>query len=111
MNTAEEFFASCPTGLEKVLEGELRSLGVKGIHGARGGLRFTGTFDLCYRINLESRVASRLLWRVHQGEYRTEGDVREAASALPWHDWFDGRSTIKVSVSARSCPLKSLEYV
>lgn len=105
------FFASCPTGLEEILLDELAGLGAQRPHATRGGVSFEGTPELCYRVNLESRIASRVLWRVFQGPYKSERDVQEAAHALAWPDWFEASSTIKVKVSARSCPLKSLDYV
>lgn len=105
------FFASCPTGLEEVLLHELAGLGAEQPHATRGGVSFEGTPELCYRINLESRIASRVLWRVFHAPYRNERDVQEAAQALAWPDWFEASRTIKVKVSARSCPLKSLDFV
>ncbi len=105
------FFASCPTGLEGVLLDELARLGARQPHATRGGVSFEGTPELCYRINLESRIASRVLWRVFHGPYRSERDVQEAAHVLAWPDWFEASCTIKVKVSARSCPLKSLDFV
>jgi 23S rRNA (guanine2445-N2)-methyltransferase len=107
----EQFFAPCPRGLESVLADELDALGAQGLAPTPGGVGFAGSFDLCCRVNLESRVASRILWRVWQGPYRSEQDLYEAAAALPWRDWFSVDRTIKVKVSAQQCPLKSLDFV
>jgi len=105
------FFAPCPRGLEGVLAAELEELGARDIAATAGGVGFTGAFSLCYRVNLESRIASRVLWRVFHGPYRTEHDVYQAAYDLPWPDWFSSRRTIKLKVSAQHCPLTSLDYV
>lgn len=107
----EHFFVSCPTGLEGVLLDELVRLGATEPRATRGGVSLRGTPELCYRINLESRIASRVLWRVLHGPYRNERDVEEAAREVPWPDWFEASSTLKVKVSARGCPLKSLDYL
>jgi putative N6-adenine-specific DNA methylase len=109
--SAHIFFAPCPRGLEAVLSAELASLGARDVAATQGGVGFGGPFELCYRVNLESRIASRVLWRVGSGAYRQEQDVYEAASDLPWPDWFSARRTVKVKVSARYCPLKSLDFV
>lgn len=58
----EQFFAPCPRGLESVLADELKELGAQGLAPTPGGVGFAGPFDLCYRVNLESRIASRILW-------------------------------------------------
>ncbi|HJU03971.1 MAG TPA: THUMP domain-containing protein [Nitrospiraceae bacterium] len=107
----ETFFAPCPRGLEDLLCDEVRLLGAEDIAVVPGGVGFTGSFDLCYRVNLESRIASRVLWRVWSGLYRREQDLYDAAIALAWPDWFSVQSTIKVKVSARHCPLKSLDFI
>jgi len=94
-----------------VLSTELEELGAQDIIATQGGIGFAGPFELCYRVNLESRIASRVLWQVAQGPYRREQDLYQAAYALPWREWFSARHTIKVKVSAQHCPLKSLDFV
>ncbi len=107
----ENFFAPCPRGLETVLAQELAALGGAGIRTADGGVHFEGPFALCYRTNLESRIASRILWRVGSAPYRNEDDIYQAAFALEWPQWFDVGDTIRVNLAAVRCPLKSLDFV
>ena len=111
MPVAQHFFSPCPRGLEPALVAELASLGAQDIVPAHGGVGFIGPFELCYRINLESRLASRVLWLISAGRYRDEDDLYRSALGLPWARWFSSSRTIKVKVSARQCPLKSLEFV
>lgn len=107
----EQFFATCPRGLEKVLGAELETLGAKETEVVDGGVGFSGTLALCYAANLESRVASRVLWRVGGSGYRDEEEIYRAARALPWPKLFDVGRTIRVNVSAIKAPVKSLEFV
>jgi putative N6-adenine-specific DNA methylase len=107
----QQFFAPCPRGLEPLLAEEVKELGARDAAPTQGGVGFSGPFDLCYRVNLESRLASRVLWRVWHGPYRHEQDLYDAACSLPWYDWFTAERTIKVKVSAQRCPLKSLDFV
>jgi putative N6-adenine-specific DNA methylase len=107
----ERFFATCPRGLELILAGELRQLDAEKIHAVGGGVQFGGDFFLCYRVNLESRVASRILWQVSTDRYRDEDDIYRGAYALPWTGWFDAARTIRVDVSATKSPLTSLNFV
>ncbi len=107
----ERFFATCPRGLELLLAGELRLLGAEKIHAVGGGVQFGGDFSLCYRANLQSRVASRILWQVSTDRYRDEGDIYRGTYALPWTDWFDPARTIRVDVSATKSPLTSLNFI
>jgi putative N6-adenine-specific DNA methylase len=106
-----EFFAPCPRGLEKLLADELTALGAAGVSATDGGVGFSGDWPLCYRANLESRLASRILWRVKKTQYRSEQDIYQAAFELQWQRWFDVTHTLRVNTTAIRCPLKSLEFI
>jgi putative N6-adenine-specific DNA methylase len=75
-----------------------------------GGVAFAGTWETCYRANLWSRVASRVLWKVHEFRYRNEDDVYAATKALEWPRYFAVERTLRVNVAAQKSPLKSLEF-
>jgi putative N6-adenine-specific DNA methylase len=109
--TLHYFFAPCPRGLEPVLVTELEQLGASFVSRRDGGVQFQGDWDICYRANLESRIASRILWRVAEEPYSRETDVYEAAHALPWKEWFSPALTIRVNLAAIKCPLRSLDFV
>lgn len=110
MKTTQHFFAPCPRGLEAVLAAELQTIGAAGISPADGGVGFAGDMALCYRANLHSRIASRILWRLVERPYKSEDDIYRAAYALPWPEWFDVEHTFRVKVSAIRCPLRSLNF-
>lgn len=110
VSPTEQFFAPCPRGLEPVLAQELAALEATSIKTADGGVHFAGPFILAYRANLESRIASRILWRIGTAPYKTEDDVYQAALGLPWPQWFDVEDKIRVNLSAVRSPLKSLDF-
>ena len=110
-STKCRFFAPCPRGLEGVLEGELHHLGVPTTTKTEGGVAFNALWSVMYRVNLKSHIASRVLWEVGRSAYKTEHDVYKAAYALAWPEWFTSAQTIKVKVSARRCPLPSLDFL
>ncbi|WHZ21920.1 MAG: 23S rRNA (guanine(2445)-N(2))-methyltransferase [Nitrospira sp.] len=110
-STNHAFFAPCPRGLEAVLADELKDLGASAVQPTAGGVHFHGPLSLCYLVNLRSRIASRILWRIAEAPYRDEQDVYDAAMAVRWQDWFTPQQRIKVKVSAQHCPLKSLDFV
>jgi len=106
-----DYFATCPRGLEPVLAKELAALGAEKIVPTDGGAGFSGEMALAWRTNLESRVATRILWRVGSTPYRSEDDIYKAVLALPWPAWFDVSRTMMVKVTAVKSPLKSLEFI
>jgi len=107
----EAFFAPCPRGLEALLVQELDALGAVEAMAAAGGVGFRGSWETCYRANLWSRLASRVLWRVSEFEYASADDVYAAARAVNWFDLFDVNRTLRVYVTAQKSPVKSLEFV
>src|SRR2546423_6554459 len=106
----ERFFAPCPRGLEAVLATELADLGAEEMTATEGGVGFTGPIDLAYRTNLESRLASRVLWQVGHGAYRDEQDIYQLALDLEWPRWFRADRSLRVDVAATRSPLTSLEF-
>jgi putative N6-adenine-specific DNA methylase len=106
----EHFFAPCPRGLEAALTAELGALGATDVATTDGGAAFAGPIELAYHANLESRLASRVLWRVGQGAYRDEREVYELAQGLDWPRWFRADRTLRVDVAATRSPLPSLEF-
>ena len=107
---SEQFFAPCPRGLEKPLSEELQALGAEGISATDGGVHFSGAGSLSYTINLHSRIASRVLWRVAKERYSNEQHIYDTALTLPWADWFDVSRTIKINMTGIKSPLKSLDF-
>ena len=104
-------FATCPRGLEPVLVAELERVGATSVVSTGGGAAFEGDDAVCYRANLESRVATRILRRMAHVPYKREQDIYDAVHAIPWREWFDVRQSIRVDVNATRCPLKSLDFV
>lgn len=86
-------------------------MGAKDVRSVAGGVAFSGGWDICYRANLWSRIASRVLWRIGEFDYRDEGEIYAAAKAIDWPKHFEVDCTIRVNVTAQKSPLKSLEFV
>jgi putative N6-adenine-specific DNA methylase len=75
-----------------------------------GGVHCSGEITDSYRINLHSRIASRVLMRMAHKSYTNENDIYDLALAQPWEDWFGVDHTIRVDVTAVKSPLRSLEF-
>ncbi|MFO1397545.1 MAG: THUMP domain-containing protein [Burkholderiales bacterium] len=107
---AERFFAPCPRGLEGALAAELARLGAVEPATTDGGVAFAGPLTLAYHANLESRLASRILWRVGGGPYRDEHTLYALAKAIDWKRLFTPQRTLRVDIAATRSPLTSLEF-
>jgi putative N6-adenine-specific DNA methylase len=112
---SHSFFCPCPRGLEAALAEEIGEIGQQGgtlkVHNqVPGGVHCSGTLADSYRINLHSRIASRVLLRIAHASYANENDIYDLALAQPWEEWFDVDHTIRVDVTAIKSELKSLEF-
>jgi putative N6-adenine-specific DNA methylase len=110
------YFCPCPRGLETALADELNEIAqaygntLKVHNQVPGGVHCSGAMADAMRINLHSRIASRVLMRMAHAAYLNENDVYDLALAQPWEDWFEVHHTIRIDVTAIKSPLKSLEF-
>ncbi len=109
--SAASLFLPCAGGVEDLLVDEIAALlPAAAPQRQRGGVLLAGDADTAMRLNLESRLAQRVLWRVAEGGYRSEDDLYALARRVRWQDWITPRQTLRVDTSARHCPLKSLNF-
>jgi putative N6-adenine-specific DNA methylase len=112
---AYSFFCPCPRGLEAALAEELGELSQQSpslkVHNqVPGGVHCSGELTDAWKMNLHSRIASRVLLRMAHSSYKNENDIYDLALAQPWEDWFSVDHTIRVDVTAIKSPLRSLEF-
>jgi putative N6-adenine-specific DNA methylase len=112
---SHSFFCPCPRGLEAALAEELGEIAQQGstlkVHNqVPGGVHCSGTLSDACRINLHSRIASRVLMRIAHSSYSNENDIYDLALAQPWENWFGIQHTIRIDVTAIKSPLRSLEF-
>lgn len=104
-------FASTSRGLEDLLAIEVKKFDCSDVEVLKSGVRFKADMQQIMRINLHSRIASRVMIELWHGDYTNEADIYDCTYDIPWEYWFSPKETIKVKTSAISCPLKSLEFV
>ena len=110
------YFCPCPRGMEAALAEELGEIAqlpgstLKVHNQVPGGVHCSGTLEDSYRVNLHSRIASRVLMRMAAGGYKNENDIYDLALEQPWEEWFGTDHTIRVDITAVKSPLKSLEF-
>ena len=105
-----DYFCPCPRGLEQALVAEVEAAGATAAAALAGGVECRGTLETAYRINLHSRLASRVMLRIARGRYRSEDDLYKLAAAQPWESWFDHTCTLRVDTTAIRSPLTSLNF-
>ncbi len=111
------YFCPCPRGMEQALADELAEIAhttgsttLKVHNQVPGGVHCSGAMLDAYRINLHSRIASRVLMRIANRTYANENDIYDLVLEQPWENWFTLDETIRVDITAIKSPLTSLEF-
>ncbi len=104
-------FLPCAAGVEELLAEEVQRILPKArVHPQRGGVALEGEPLEVMTLNLESRLAQRVLIEVTNGSYRVENDLYELAHAVDWGQWITPEHTLRVDTTAHRSPLKSLNF-
>jgi putative N6-adenine-specific DNA methylase len=108
---AVALFLPCGGGVEPLLADECRRLLADAeVVAGRGGVTVRGGAVAAMRLNLESRLAQRVLWPLADAPYRDEHDLYAIARTVRWSEWITPEQTLRVDTSARSSPLHSLHF-
>ncbi len=108
--SATGLFLPCAGGVESLLAAEVSALTGVAAEVARGGVWVAGDEATAMRLNLESRLAQRVLWPLVDGPYRDEHDLYALARRVDWARWITPAQSLRVDVSAQRSPLKSLNF-
>ena len=112
----ERWFATCPRGLENLLAEDIAAAGGSAVAVTHGGAGFVGDKATGYRLNLHSRIATRVLRRVSPVnaagvDFSGEQDIYRLAYDVAWPKLFDATRSIRVYVTAVKAPFRSAEFV
>ena len=104
-------FLPCAAGVEEWLAEEVaRVLPQARVQTRRGGVALEGDPREVMLLNLESRLAQRVLIEAAEGPYRDEHDLYALAQSVDWQQWLTPRQTLRVDTTAQKSPLKSLNF-
>jgi len=103
-------FLPCAGGAESLLADEVKRITGSTAETTRGGVWVEGDERTAMLLNLESRLAQRVLWPLIDGRYRDENDLYDLARHVRWLDWISPAQTLRVDVSAQRSPLQSLNF-
>lgn len=97
-----DFFATCPRGLENLLEIELLELGVSGTKKVKSGVHFQGLGNIFIDIILNSRIASRVYKKLYSFEVNNEKQLLSSAKEIKWKSLIADEQTFRFSTQIHS---------
>ena len=104
------YFATCPKGLETLLQDELAQLGAVDLHPTVAGVYFKGDLALGYKSVLWSRFASRILLNIAEFSATDDFELYIAVNNISWEKYFDADKTIAIDFSGTSEAIKNTLY-
>jgi 23S rRNA (guanine2445-N2)-methyltransferase / 23S rRNA (guanine2069-N7)-methyltransferase len=105
-----EFIATAPLGAADLLAAELAGLGVADSRERPWGVTFAGALASAYRACLWSRVASRVLLRLHDAPAATPDALYAAALAIDWSAHLAPGATFAVDFDATRSAITHTHY-
>jgi putative N6-adenine-specific DNA methylase len=104
-------FLPCAAGVEPLLAAEVRTLLPQAeVVETRGGVALAGDPLEVMALNLESRLAQRVLIEVGTCAYRSEQELYDMARGIDWSDWVTPRHTLRVDTTVQRSPLRSVNF-
>ncbi len=114
MHKCLNFFATCPKGVEDLLELELRNLGAEQTKMTVGGVYFGANINAAYKMCLWSRLANRILWLLNSLEnsppISSDLALYSAAIEVPWEQFIDPSKRICVDFSGTNKAINNSQF-
>lgn len=99
-----QFFASCPKGLEQLLMAELKEIGIDKLLPTVGGVEFECKTQMALKAILYSRLASRIFMQLFDFDVKKEKDFYFEAKKYDWKKLFKIDETFKVQALLGNSP-------
>ncbi len=109
----DDYYVSCPKGLEDLLANELVEIGLKCQLGRTpGGVEFSGEIKDAFRVLLQSRIASRIYKKFYSLRFFNEKDLYNQSKSVPWRKVFNLDQSFKIkTIMHRHTNFKSSMYL
>jgi len=106
-----QFLATTAKGLVDSLEIELQQMGFENLKKIAAGVFFDANWEGCFRANLQSRLASRILKPVLDFPAYKNDDLYNNMRKHDFTKYIDVNQTIKIEASVQDCALSDQRFV
>ena len=105
------FTATCSLGMEEHLAKELKSLNIQHVHPEKAAVRFQGKdLSSAYRACIQSRIASRILLRIHRFQGSDSNSLYDGIQAINWSDHLPASTAIWIDVVGTTKQLRHSQF-
>lgn len=108
--TEQQFFATCPKGIEALLFEEMSALGASEVRETVGGVYFTTDLKGAYRACLWSRLANKVFLPLAKFDVKDADELYEGARAIPWQEHLNPQGTLLVDFSGTNGAIRNTQF-
>lgn len=106
-----DFFASCPYEVSGILHDELAQLGMEKLEKTKSGVYFSSSWEGCYKVNLHSRIASRVYKPVLEFIAYDKDQLYNEILKHDFTKYISNKQTIAIDVKVKECKLHDQRFV
>lgn len=110
MNQQTSIFATCPRGVEDLLVIECEQQGLSDIDPVRGGVACRGGIEQAYRLCLWSRVASRVLLRLHAFPLADQLQLYQGVQQVEWAQHLDPGGSFAIDAKTMHPEIRNSQF-
>jgi len=111
MRNPYQFYAVVLPGLETIAAQELNHLSAHDIREDEGGVHFSGTLDILYRISLRARSITRILLRVGKCHAMSGAELEHQIAHMRWEHVIPQGASLAVKASSEHSKLTHSEHI
>ncbi|WP_448555316.1 bifunctional 23S rRNA (guanine(2069)-N(7))-methyltransferase RlmK/23S rRNA (guanine(2445)-N(2))-methyltransferase RlmL [Thalassotalea montiporae] len=105
-----QFLALTSPGIEILLVDEIQQLGGSNVVQKPEGVYFTANLERAYHIVLWTRLASRVLLKLSEGDAQNKDDLYQAAKAVEWDDCFSPEHSFAIDFVGKSREIRNSQF-
>lgn len=107
---SSRYFAQAADGLEDLVARELELLGATDTSPAYRGVYFCAGRDVLYRVNYNSRIATRILAPLVSFDCHSAKYLYRTARSVDWSDFFRDKDTFAVFANVSNSAIRHSQY-
>jgi len=106
----QPFLALTSPGIEVLLADEIKSLGGEQVVQKPEGVYFSASMALGYKISLWTRLATRVMLKLGEGEALNKDQLFKAASSINWLEHFNNDTTFAIDFVGYSEEIRNSQF-
>jgi 23S rRNA G2445 N2-methylase RlmL len=106
-----DFFASCPYEVSGILHDELKELGMDKLEKTKSGVYFSSSWEGCYKVNLHSRIASRVYKPVLEFIAYDKDQLYNEIQKHDFTKYISPEQTVAIDVKLKECKMHDQRFV